>query len=107
MKKGDFKKILDRKIETENAQYNFEKIETIVSLEAAGALVISKHILTVKTMALNIWNILTELKKIGNFTINANIIQMKKIESQTKTLLYILLVVERMKGIDSPLNVEN
>lgn len=54
MKKGDFKKILDRKIETENAQQNFEKIETIVSLEAAGALVISKHILTVKTMALNI-----------------------------------------------------
>ena len=78
-----------------------------MSLEAAGALVISKHILTVKTMALNIWNILTELKKIVNFTINANIIQMKKIESQTKTLFYILLVVERMKGIDSPLNVEN
>ena len=31
MKKEDFKKILDRNIETENTQFNFDKIGTMIS----------------------------------------------------------------------------
>ena len=51
-----------------------------MSSEAAGALVICEHINSQNSgpwyLKYTNW-----IKKIGNFTINANIIQMKKIES--------------------------
>ena len=59
MKKEDFKKILDRNIETENMQFNFDKIGTMISWEAAGAFVIYEHL---NSQNIDLWdqNILTE-----------------------------------------------